>query len=126
MDYSNKEEVFKALIDWEQENGEDILDTNFGYGIELPRFMAWAVGAKYITSKQFEAWYDEFIVGEAEELINFLYDRHQEIEYALVSSEDGEWSDDDYYLSFRILAHFISDFRVYRKKLEAFLNNGVW
>lgn len=129
MDYSNKEEVFKALIDWEQENGEDILDGRFGEDILVKTFMIWAVGAGHLSREKFDKWHIAIKNKEygADDIGDVLYDAYNSdvSEYAIVNAKEG-WDTEEYEKAFLILADFITSFTAYQNRFKEFLTNGIW
>lgn len=125
MDFNNREEVYQALRNWMYEAGEDILDGRFGADINIKTFMAWAVGAGYITPEKFNMWYNKFTKGdwETEELNLFLYDDYGDVEYAIIKSKDGAWHEEEYEEAFKIIAHFVTSFKIYQERLRDFLED---
>jgi len=110
-----KEEICEAIIDWEQDAGEDFVDYFNSY-INEYNFMFWALGKGYITAEQFRAYENDdipstsFVLGDEE--YSVVYD----------ASEGDDW-ETPYRKSREILADFFSASTTYQTRLDNFFNN---
>ncbi|AKQ08461.1 hypothetical protein PQE66_gp146 [Bacillus phage PBC2] len=110
-----KEEIYDAIVEWEQEAGEDFVDYFSGDMNEF-NFMFWALGKKYINVEQLQAFEQEtcpstsFLLGD--EKYSVVYD----------DGEDEDW-EETYKASRRILADFLSSTITYQARLENFFKN---
>lgn len=108
-----KEEIKKAVVEWEYEMGESFLDY-FDSDMNVFNFMFWCLGKGYIDQSQFLAYEassvmsDDYLLGEEH--------------YSVVKEED-DW-EEPYHKSFDILAEFLSLSATYQKRLERFFEEN--
>lgn len=118
-----KEEIFKAIIDWEQEAGESFTDY-FSSGIDGKTFMTWCFGKGYISREQFNQWVEAWSKKKLESNCSnyFVYNEYgnKNAPFAVVITE--EYSDEAQEKAYKILAEFISGIDVYITRLNKFLS----
>jgi hypothetical protein len=122
VDTVTKEEIFKKMMDYQKEAGEEILDGRLD--IHPLTFMSWCLGRRYISKEKFNVWARHFMEDELEATDSnyYVYDAEDMngTPYAVVYSK--ETNDDDYHKAMMYLAEFISESDEYQKRLEELIN----
>jgi hypothetical protein len=117
-----KEEIFKKMMDHQNDIGEDILDGRLD--IHPLTFMTWCLGRKYINKEKYNVWSRHYIEDdlEATDSNYYVYDAEDTsgTPYAVVYSK--EWNEEDYHKAMMYLAEFISESEVYQKRLDDLIN----
>ncbi|AHZ10070.1 hypothetical protein [Bacillus phage Hakuna] len=109
--------VFNEIKTWEVDNGESFID-HYGYNIDAPDFMEWALEKKLITEDQFAAWEDAYPSLEADDPNYYIFTDDEDVAWALVvDPERTEESEDKglIYLSNYIAERdeLLEEFRVF-------------
>ncbi len=113
-------EVFDAIIQYEHEVGESFFD-RFGYNVNVPSFMFWALGRQYIGVVKFSEWEHAYNNGEleADDLNYYVYTDDKDVTFAVVIDEDME--EETYHKALKIFSEFISESSVYTRRFEDFM-----
>lgn len=111
-----KEEIFDAILEWEQEAGEDFVDYFNSYINEF-NFMFWALGKGYITAEQFRAYENDSFASGGTSFV--LGDEEYSVVFEDHDSDDWETP---YRKSREILADFFSASDTYQFRLDNFFN----
>lgn len=120
-----KEEIFKAINEWQMDAGEDFLDY-FDGSFNAVSFMFWARGKGYISTAQLNLWEEEKEkpLNDADTM-KVIYDcdvEEGDFSYSVVSSED--WIQEYQDTAYGIFAEFVSESITYQKRLKEFLEEN--
>lgn len=114
-----KLEIYKKIMEWEQENGENFLDQ--GFNLNARTFMPWLFGRNYINRDQFNLWVENMNTLEGNDATYYVYNFDGDyVSWAIVKSK--EWNEEDQKKAYMILSEFISEIDEYIKRLERFIN----
>ncbi len=119
----DKNEIFKIINDWQMDVGEDFLDY-FESNVRETNFMFWCLGRGHISQERFNAWVKEY--GNAgtlgHSLSELLYNCYDDDNgFSVVHSDD--WNQEDQDKAYMILSEFISEIKVYQRRLLEFLED---
>jgi len=98
--------VFKEIKEWEVEHGESFID-HYGYNIEAPDFMEWALEKKLITDAQFDGWQDAYPSLEADDPNYYIMTDDKDVTWALIIDVERTEESEDKGLIY--LANFIAE-----------------
>jgi hypothetical protein len=114
-----KEEIFKVIVEWEQDVGESLLDQ--GFDLNEKTYSTWCFGKGYINREQYNLWVNAYSENELEAIDANYYvydDDCGDVPWAVVKSNGFE--QELYEKAYIILSEFISEIDVYVERLEEF------
>ena len=122
MNNLTKDDIYQAIHDWEQEMGEDFFDY-FGASFKAVSFMCWALGRKYLTVEQFNAW-EKDNSHDSEDASHCVYSdsKYSSKPYTVV--QEDEWTEEGQEKAYRIFAEFVAESVTYKQKLKEFLEEN--
>ncbi|PHE70582.1 hypothetical protein [Bacillus wiedmannii] len=116
-----KQEIFDAIMKFNQDHGEDFLDQ--GFNLNELTFMTWCFGKGYITREKYNLWVTAYSNNELEAIDAnyYVYDWQDcgDVPWAVVIGKDFE--DEDWKKAMYILAEFISEIDVYIERLKEYV-----
>ncbi|MFQ3543474.1 hypothetical protein Q7A53_05260 [Halobacillus rhizosphaerae] len=119
----NKDDIYKVIINWQMEMGEDFLDY-FESNLTIPSYMFWCLGKGYLSKERFNEWEKQKSLGnfESDSAMSVVYNHYDNDNgFAVVHSDD--WEEEKEKEAYMILAEFISESNTYKTRLNDFLRD---
>lgn len=137
MEKTEAQKLAQKLIDWEWENGENVLEDRFGSNFDECDFMKWCYKNGRIGKEKYELFLEECKNPYGyTEFHQIVFDDFNEIPYAVVTAEsvfdeDENLLDKDKYNELRLVAYVIfADYILFAadglNKWNGFVEAGEW